>query len=310
MMYSDSSRRGVPFAKDPVVAKYRGRYFMYYSLPAAEDGSHPWGIGIAQSDDLTHWRKTGELNAAPEWEIEKNGICAPGAIVRNDTLHLFYQTYNNGAADAICHAWSVDGERFVRDATNPVFHSSAPWNCGRAIDAEVAYFKGHYYLYYATRDQAFRIQQIGVARTDGDSGFARDSWTELGDGPALRPELPWEGDCIEAPSVIERGGRLYMFYAGNYNNHPQQIGVAASDDGMHWQRLGDSPLLANGKAGEWNSSESGHPAIFADRGATWLFFQGNNDNGRTWHLSATPIVWRGGIPALGAAAKIPRHDRR
>jgi hypothetical protein len=100
------------------------------------------------------------------------------------------------------------------------------------------------------------------------------------------------------PPVIALRGRylLYysmpLFYAGGYNNDPQQIGVATSRDGISWTCLSDRPLLPNGAPGEWNASESGHPGIFNDTdGRTYLFFQGNNDHGRTWHLSAVEIGW-------------------
>ncbi len=77
-----------------------------------------------------------------------------------------------------------------------------------------------------------------------------------------------------------------MFYAGAYDNQPQQIGLARSVDGMEWTRVSDSPVLPNGAPGEWNSSESGHPFAFTDGdGEIHLFFQGNADNGTTWHLS-------------------------
>ena len=90
-----------------------------------------------------------------------------------------------------------------------------------------------------------------------------------------------------------------MFYAGAYNNAPQQIGVAVSDDGVRWRRVGDKPFLENGKPGTWNSSESGHPGLFvAPDGRVWLFFQGNNDNGKTWYLSKVEVVWKNGLPSL------------
>ena len=107
----------------------------------------------------------------------------------------------------------------------------------------------------------------------------------------MKPELPWEGECIEAASIIKRNGKLYMFYAGGYNNWPQQIGVAESKDGICWDRLSDQPFLANGKPGEWNSSESGHPHIFDDGKRTFLFFQGNDDNGKTWWISNVEVFW-------------------
>ena len=109
----------------------------------------------------------------------------------------------------------------------------------------------------------------------------------------LKPELPWERQCIEAPAVAKHGGRLFLFYAGAYNNEPQQIGCAVSMDGVHYTRLSDRPFLSNGGPGEWNSSESGHPGILSDEnGRTYLFFQGNSDGGRTYYLSFVEIGWK------------------
>lgn len=299
MMYGDDSRLGRPFAKDPCVVKYRGAYWMFYSIPSSADGSIGWGIGIAKSRDLYQWTKAGELNPSAQYPIEHKGICAPAAIVRGDTLHLFYQTYGNGASDAICHATSTDAVHFTRDASNPVFRPSGSWNCGRAIDAEVRLFNGKYFLYFATRDPAYQKQLIGVATTSARSSFQRGSWQQACSDAILKPELGWEGSCIEAPSVIAHNHKLYMFYAGNYNNAPQQIGVAVSDDGIRWQKCSDQPFLRNGLKGEWNSSESGHPGIFDNGRTSYLFYQGNNDQGKTWLLSRATVTWNAQGPRLG-----------
>ena len=90
-----------------------------------------------------------------------------------------------------------------------------------------------------------------------------------------------------------------MFYAGAYNNFPQQIGVAKSSDGVHWTKLSDKPFLSNGAPGEWNSSESGHPNLFTDNdGRTYLFYQGNKDKGKTWFLSMVEVKWNDKGPYL------------
>jgi hypothetical protein len=91
--------------------------------------------------------------------------------------------------------------------------------------------------------------------------------------------------------------QLYMFYAGGYNNEPQQIGCAVSEDGVSWKRLFRDPFLPNGKNGDWNASESGHPYAFTDDdGTTYLFYQGNNDHGKSWFLSKVRIGWEDGRP--------------
>ncbi|WP_229365699.1 family 43 glycosylhydrolase [Fibrisoma montanum] len=302
MYFADSSRLGRPMAKDPHVVRFGDRYLMYYSIPEYTDKQgtkHGWGIGVAQSRNLFDWVKVGEI--PPVADYEAKGICAPGALVRDGQVHLFYQTYGNGPNDAICHAVSSDGLHFERNPTNPIFRPAVSnWSCGRAIDAEVHRFKNQYFLYFATRDPAYKIQQLGVAVAPLTTNFNREDWRQVAvDGPILKPELPWEGECIEGASVTERDGQLIMFYAGAYNNWPQQIGIARSQDGLHWERIQPEPFLKNGAPGAWNSSESGHPHIFTnERGHTYLFFQGNNDKGRTWLLSSVPVSWKQGIPVI------------
>jgi len=299
-MYFADTSRGRPFAKDPAVVRLGDEYLLYYSLLPYGDGRQRdgWAIGIAVSRDLTDWQKVGEL--LPADGVEVNGICAPGAMVRDGQVHLFYQTYGNGPRDAICHAVSADGLTFQRDPSNPIFRPSGGWNCGRAIDADVIPWKDRLLLFYATRDPAFRVQMVGVAAAPLDSDYGESAWVQLGDGPLLQPELPWEQTCIEAPALCQRDGRLVMFYAGAYNNAPQQVGVAVSEDGIQWRRLWDQPFLTNGQPGAWNSSESGHPFLFTDRdGTTHLFYQGNNDGGKSWYLSRRQVDWRGREPFLG-----------
>jgi beta-1,2-mannobiose phosphorylase / 1,2-beta-oligomannan phosphorylase len=292
--WGDSSRLGRPFSKDPSVIRFGGRCLLYYSMPGGA-GSEGWAIGIAESRDLAGWQKTGEI--ASERDYERKGICAPFAKLIAGEIHLFYQTYGNREKDAICHAVSKDGLRFERDPTNPVFRPTGNWNAGRAIDGEVVEFGGRWLLYAATRDPAMKVQMIVGAAAERGAGFGRDAWRMLADGPLLRPELPWERDCVEAPALVVRGGWLYMFYAGAYNNAPQQIGCARSRDGVRWERLSREPLLPAGPPGSWNSSESGHPGVFTDEdGATYLFYQGNDDRGRTWLVSCVRIGWNPGGP--------------
>jgi beta-1,2-mannobiose phosphorylase / 1,2-beta-oligomannan phosphorylase len=297
MYYGDKDVPDRPFAKDPYVIFFKDKYWMYYSVPDAN--KKEWYIGIANSMDLIKWEKIANLKGLKN-TVEEKGICAPGALIKDGKLHLFYQTYGNGKSDAICHAISTNGIDFERDATNPVFRPKlSDWSCGRAIDAEVVAYKNKYFLYYATRDPEYKIQQQGVAFTPINTNFERSAWIEAPNMPLLKPELPWETNCIEAASCIQKGKYLYMFYAGGYNNDPQQIGVAKSKDGIKWKRLSDQPLLKNGNKGSWNESESGHPNILkAQNGKYYLFFQGNNDKGKSWYLSSLEIGWNKKGPYL------------
>lgn len=308
-VYFSDYTSGQPRAKDPAVVRFAGKYWLYYSH-LSYPGKKWLSIGIATSDNLLDWERVGELTK--EGEAEANGFGAPGAMVRDGKIHLFYQSYGNGPRDAICHAWSEDGIHFTRNPTNPIFRPTGDWTSGRAIDADVIEHEGRLLLYWATRDPDMKIQSQGVAAAPIDSDYSAEHWVQLNmDAPILAPRAPtpldppdfdlaWEGECIEAAAMCRHNGRLYMFYGGNYNCRPQQIGVAVSDDGVNFRRLSDRPFLANGKPGEWNESESGHPFVFTDDdGRHYLFYQGSSDGGKTWFLSMRPIFWDGDTPRLG-----------
>lgn len=302
MLFTDNSR-GIDCAKDPAVVAWAGEYRMYYSIPpAAGEAQHQgWGIGVARSRDLDHWERIGSL----EFDLPccSRGFCAPGAIVHRNAIHLFFQSYGRGSSDAICHAVSRDGLHFIPDP-EPVFSPTGDWNCGRAIDADVILWKNRLLLFCATRDPEMQKQLLVLASAPAESDFSRGTFTQISQAPLLSPELPWEQQCIEAPAACIHHDKIYLFYAGAYNNSPQQIGCAVSGDGEHWQRISDQPLLSNGSAGSWNHAESGHPFVFTDEnGRQHLFYQGNPDGGKTWYLSRREIVWNGDVPQLATPSQ-------
>lgn len=287
------------FAKDPAVVRFHGRYFLYYSLHHPDDR---FGVGIAVSDDMECWQLSGEV--PQDTPCEQNGIAAPGAIVINDQVHIFYQTYGNWRKDAICHAVSDDGFTFRKNPDNPIFHPTDDWCAGRAIDADVCILNQRLYLYFATRDHDMRIQKVGGAWAPLESDFGKDQWHQLARQSLLIPELKWEGECIEAPATIVHDGKIYMFYGGSYNCTPQQIGCAVSDDGIFFRRTALTPLIPCGQTGAWNSSESGHPFAFRDDdGRMYLFYQGSPDMGKTWYLSRAEFSLENGCPVILSCQK-------
>jgi beta-xylosidase len=292
MLFTNAERGR--FAKDPAVVRFQGRYYLYYSLRHEGDR---FGVGIAVSDDMENWHCCGEI--PQDMPCEESGIAAPGAIVLNGQVHIFYQTYGNWRKDAICHAVSDDGLTFRKNPENPVFHPTDDWCAGRAIDADVCVWNGRLHLYFATRDHDMRVQKVGGAWAELDSGFGRSAWTQLASQALLMPELKWEGECIEAPATLVQEGKLYMFYGGSYNCTPQQIGCAVSEDGVFFRRTSSVPFIPCGVPGSWNSSESGHPYAFRDdNGRMYLFYQGSADGGRTWYLTKAEIKIENNMPHL------------
>ena len=299
MLYGDPVhlKDGKPFAKDPTVIRHGGRYLMYYSACGES-----WRGAIAESTNLVDWVRVGDIvvDGAPF----KCGWVAPCVKKFDGKIHLFGQNPPPGLTNVsdkqnrIWHATSDDGLHFEFAPGNPVVAARNSWSIPRAIDAETYRVGEKMMMVFATRESPDgKIQQLGLAWAPYGSDYGVDKWTELSvEGPTLKPELPWEGHCIEAASVVERKGIWYMFYAGSYNHERQQIGLAWSADGVNFKRWRDEPVLPHGPEGSWNAWESGHPGVFEDDdGAIYLFYQGKATQTGHYSLSCLKVEFEDGI---------------
>ncbi len=306
MQYGDSTRTGVPFSKDPTVIRLGDRYLMYYSVcdfspdrapaqPAPDQAG--WSSAIAESRDLVHWTRVGDLVLRDSHGERIWGCVAPCVKVFDGVIHLFYQRRWTPAHgnNNLWHATSEDGITFINTHDEPVFIPETSWSIDRSIDAEVFRVGDRMILMYATRDPSQTWQMLGMAEAPYGCDYGPDKWTNLSvDGPFLKPDFPWEQHCIEAPTVIKHKGYWYLFYAGAYNHERQQIGLAVSKDGRHFERIApDGLLLPPGEEGSWNAAESGHPGIFRDDdGSVYLFYQGKSSQTAPYRLSVCKVRFK------------------
>lgn len=303
MLYSDTTFRDTtrPLAKDPTVIRHNGRYWMYYSVsykpkqypqPVPKGKERYWWGAVAESTDLVNWKRIGDIEPIGVPDFAEAGT-APCVKKIDGKIHLFHQgrRTTDPKNKAIWHATSEDGINFKYDGEGPVFRPGNKWAVDRAIDAEVYRAGDKLILMYATRDTNNKIQMLGMASAPYGSSYGKETWTEITvDKPFFKPEREWEMRCIEAPTVIERNGIWYMFYAGAYNHERQQTGVAWSSDGINFTRLQDTPVLPHGPAGSWNAWESGHPGVFEDDdGQVYLFYQGKSTRGGAYWLSCVKV---------------------
>lgn len=292
MLYGDPVhlKDGKPFAKDPTVIRHDGRYLMYYSACGQK-----WCGAMAASTNLVDWVRLGDI--VVEGAPFRGGWAAPCVKKFDGKVHLFAQNPDLSPSagriyQVLWHATSDDGLHFAIAPGNPVFRADNRWSLPRAIDAEAYRVEDRMMLAFATREKpSGKIQQQGLAWAPYGSDYGADKWKELTkDGPLLKPELAWEGACIEAASVVNRKGIWYMFYAGAYNHERQQIGLAWSADGVKFTRFRDTPVLPHGPEGSWNAWESGHPGVFVDDdGQVYLFYQGKATQTGGYRLSCLKV---------------------
>jgi hypothetical protein len=113
--------------------------------------------------------------------------------------------------------------------------------------------------------------------------------------PVLMPDTPWEEPYlrtvveqksrklvsdggVQAPSVVWNPDlqRFEMLYEGTTMlggaKWSQQIGYAASSDGMQWHKHPDNPIFRPWPGEAWNSGAVGYPHLSREPGAYRLFY--------------------------------------
>jgi hypothetical protein len=159
---------------------------------------------------------------------------------------------------------------------------------------------GQWRLYYSGAGDTVGIGLL----TSDDQG---DTWQAYGDNPVFEGAMgSWDEGILES-SVRHVNGEYLMWYSGyeeplNLERTPIYIGLARSDDGIHWTRSEYNPVLGPGEPGSWNDLRVVSPHVIVDRDGSLLLFAhaqsrdnvGTNPRGRP--ALGRLGVWRSRVP--------------
>jgi len=131
---------------------FKGYYHIFYQH--APDFEIPWKQpmhwGHARTKDFLHWE---ELPVAlfPDHDYDRNGCWSGSAVVKDDTLYLFYASIDGETkTQMVSVAYSTDGLHFEKYAKNPVI-GHYPADGGPDFrDPAVCCIDGQYYCVMAT----------------------------------------------------------------------------------------------------------------------------------------------------------------
>jgi predicted GH43/DUF377 family glycosyl hydrolase len=115
---------------------------------------------------------------------------------------------------------------------------------------------------------------IGLATSTDGREFARHGDPVLKPGPFKS----WDERVVADPYVIRVGPYFYMYYLGHDRAQPpqQRLGVARSEDGVHWLKSTANPILAPGEPGSFDEAGVGEPAVFSYKGFYWMLYTGRD----------------------------------
>ncbi len=255
---------------NPSVIRWKNGYLNVYS---GFDG-RAWNTGIADSGDGEHWTKRGQVLSPEGAGWESSYIAANGAAIADGgRIRYYYQGGGHGGQDGpapqIGLAESSDGARFIKHA-QPVLAAGPymSWDERGVSDPYVIRAGGRFYLFYTGLDRA-RRQRLGVA--ESSDGLI---WTRLRSNPVL--ELGGFGEFDEnglgEPAVWASHGYYWMLYTGRDRAERRRVGLARSEDGVHWMKL---RLVISG-AGGWDSMVVCDPTVESIRDGVRVWFGGGD----------------------------------
>lgn len=235
----------------------------YYAYATNTDGNN---LPMMTSTDLVTWHARhawplekafstwkGYNDAMPfpaRWAAklgnDKPGVWAPAvAAIAGRYVGAFAVQMRVGSArHCLTLATSPHPTGPFRDSsTKPLHCSSDPMG---SIDPAWLQIGGKVYLIWKNAGvPGSKPTQIMARRMKADGlQFARGTRAHV----LLQTKRPWEGNVIEAPSVVVYGGRLYLFYSGErYTGSNYAIGYATCSGPLGPCKRGSrQPLLATG----------------------------------------------------------------
>jgi len=245
-------------ALNPSIARTAAGYINLYS---GWDGK-VWRTGLATSKDGVSWEKKGQiLQPGPAaWE--------GGYIAANGAVHEENYYYQAGNPPQIGLARSLKNK-----LPEPVLTTGprGSWDERGVADPFILRAGGRLYMFYLGQDRA-RRQRLGVAESvDGAE------WTKSLKNPILEIGAPgaFDENGLGEPAVWPQFGKWWMLYTGRDKKEWRRIGLAVSNDGISWRRVGEKALLDVGEG--WNSRVVCDPEIEMRNDGTVRVWFGGGD---------------------------------
>jgi predicted GH43/DUF377 family glycosyl hydrolase len=217
------------------------------------------------------WQSPAPL-VSPAAGLGSAGIFNPAAVLFNGKTILLYREQDSAGTSRIGYASSDDGLHFI-PREQPVLAPAADYEKeGGVEDPRLVKIGDTFYLTYtgynkkdaqlclATSEDLLHWDRKGVI-LPAYKGTWNSGWTKSG---AIVPERV--------------GGKWWMYYLGTAPDKRDYMGVASSDDLLHWTDATNEPVLPR-RPGAFDSRvmEPGPPPIVTDVGIL-LIYNGASDD--------------------------------
>jgi predicted GH43/DUF377 family glycosyl hydrolase len=228
---------------------------------------------------------------------DSSDILNPSVVFHANQYWNFYSGFD-GKVWSTGLAISPDGSHWTRRG-KILSPDSTTWEGDYIAANGSAIWRDREFLYWYQAGPRGE-QRIGLARSPDGVNWRKEPAPVLERGPYRS----WDERDVADPYVIQINGLLYMYYLGQDRAGRQQIGLARSNDGIHWEKLRSNPVLELAPPGSGSFAERGlgEPAVLEWNGRYWMLFTGRDaheyrrigaawsSDGVHWHQQPQPFA--------------------
>jgi beta-xylosidase len=246
---------------DPGVITADGRWWAYgTNNPAAN-------VPVMTSPDLAAWAPAGDAMPTVGAWADPGNTWAP-EVIATDGGYLLYYTARSSKTGRQCIgvAFSATpGGPFADDSDEPLICQADE---GGSIDASPFRDEsGKLYLYWKNDGNAIgRPTYLYGSELSSDGRKLTGKAVRL-----LRNDAAWEDHVIEAPQMVRKDGKLYLFYSANaFDRDVYAAGYATCDGPLGpCRKAAENPILKTSPA----AAGPGHTFLVTTPGGqTWLLY--------------------------------------
>jgi beta-1,2-mannosidase len=229
---------------------------------------------------LGKWtRLSGEPVLSPWDGFESAGTFNPAVIKKDRTFVMLYRAQDRKGTSSLGYATSNDGVHFTRQP-QPVMVAEAPYERGAAAeDPRIVRIGVTYYLTYTGYNN---VDGVGPKHQDAQLCLATSDdlvhWKRQGViMPAYKGK--WNVGWTKSGATLTEkiNGKFWMYYLADAAGQGSQMGVAYSEDLLHWTEALDHPILSS-RPGWFDSQvvEPGPAPVIVSSGI-FLIYNGADD---------------------------------
>ena len=265
------------------------RPYADFALPRSGANSAAAEVSFAAQPDP-------DLSPGAPGEWDSSDVLNPSVVSHANQYWNFYSGFD-GKVWSTGLAVSPDGIHWTKQA-KILSPDPGTWEGDYIAANGSAIWRNNEFLYWyqAGKRGEFRI---GLARSADGRNWRKEPAPVLERGPYRS----WDECDVADPYVVELDGILYMYYLGQDRAARQQIGMARSTDGVHWEKLRSNPVIEVPQPGSGSFAERGlgEPAVFQWNRRYWMLYTGRDaheyrrigaawsDDGVRWHPQPRPF---------------------